>query len=225
LNILIILLYILGSLLVMAIVLVAFILIVPLSYQVKGGYETRLWVNYNLRFSPAFIFKGEWDKGDTENRQPRVLIFRIPLFIKPKKLKQKKDKDKEKEKSKIKRNSLPSILTVLDKNLRTRGLTLINDLLLIMKPDQLKITGKIGFDEPHLTGWLAAVSSSLHYCCRKTWISIEPVWEDECYELHFLIAGRLRLGLMLFKVGWFLLVYKLGQLSRRAGKREVPTAT
>lgn len=221
-NILIILLYILGSLLALAIVLVVFMLIVPLRYRVEGGYETRLWVNYNLRWSPAFIFKGEWDEGNSENRQPRILIFGIPLVIKPEKLKPEKEEDEDKGKSKKK--SFPSILTILDKSLRTRGLKLINDLLHILKPDQVEITGQVGFDEPHLTGWLAAVSSSLHYCCRKTCISIKPVWEDECYELNFLIAGRLRLGLMLVKVGWFLLVYKLGQLSRRAGKKEVPAA-
>ncbi len=221
-NILIILLYILGSLFALAIVLAAFILIVPLRYRVEGGYEAGFRINYNLRWSPAFIFKGEWDEGNSENRQPRIHICGIPLVLKPEKLKPEKKEDEDKGKSKKK--SFPSILTVLDKSLRTRGLNLINDLLHILKPDQVEITGKVGFDEPHLTGWLAAVSSSLHYCCRKTCISIEPVWEDEYYELHFLIAGRLRLGLMLIKVGWFLLVYKLGQFSRRASKREVPAA-
>ncbi len=221
-NILIILLYILGSLLALAVALVAFILIVPLSYRVEGGYETGLRVNYNLRCSPAFIFKGDWDEKVTENRRPRVLIFGMPLVIKANKLKQKKEK--EKEKSKTNKKSLPSILTALDKNLRTRGLALIGDLLQILKPDQAEITGKVGFDEPHLTGWLAAVSNSMQYCGHKPWIFIEPVWEDEYYELHFLLAGRLRLGLIMVKVGWFLFVYKLGQFSRRAGKREVSAA-
>ncbi|MDZ4131672.1 MAG: hypothetical protein U1E11_00895 [Dethiobacteria bacterium] len=200
-HILIVILYILGSLLALAAALVAFMLIVPLRYRVEGGYETGFLVNYNLRWSPAFIFKGEWDEGNSENRQPMVLFFGIPLVIKPKKLKPEKEHDEDKDKDKKK--SFPSILTILDKSLRTRGLKLINDLLQILKPDQVEISGKVGFDEPHLTGWLAAVSSSLHYCCRKTWISIEPVWEDECYGLHFLIDGRLRLGLMLVKVGWF----------------------
>lgn len=221
-NILIILLYILGSLLALALALVAFILIVPLRYQVKGGYEAGLWVNYNLRCSPAFILKGDWDERDTENRQPRVLIFGIPLVIKANKLKP--EKEKEKEKSKTNKKSLPSILTVLDKNLRTRGLALISDLLQILKPDQVEITGKVGFDEPHLTGWFTAVCNSMEYCCHKPWIFIEPVWEDEYYELHFLVAGRLRLGLIMVKVGWFLFTYKLGQFSRKAGKREVSAA-
>ena len=85
-------------------------------------------------------------------------------------------------------------------------MALIRDLKSILRPDQFSIKGKIGFEEPHYTGWLAALANSIHYSCQNTFIDLEPVFEDEYFALESTLRGRLRLGLILIKVGWFFFI-------------------
>jgi len=62
--------------------------------------------------------------------------------------------------------------------------------------DKIFLNGKLGFDEPHLTGWLAAAAHSLDYCCKKVCIELEPIWESESYEFEPVLNGRIRTGLI-----------------------------
>jgi len=218
LNIIFTLLNILGIILLLVIIIALFVLLVPFRYRLEGGYENRPWINFNLRCSPAFILNGTWDKQKYTELNARLILFGIPLKINLKKSGKKNKVDKEK-KEKGKKNFL-SLLPVIDKDFRIRGITLIKDLSKILKPDQLTFKGKIGFEEPHQTGWLAAITNSLDYSCEKALIDIEPVWGEEYYEFETMIRGRIRLGLILIKIGWFLFLNRTKQLFNRAEKNE-----
>jgi hypothetical protein len=223
--ILTILLYIMGSLLALILLLLLFVLIVPFRYTVQAGYENSPWFKLNLRCSPAFIMRGTWnDKEQTAPiSQIRLIIFGLPFKINP----QKKDKAREveKEKKEAKRKGFQSILSILDKDLRVRGLKLIKELLQILKPDLFSIKGRIGFEEPHLTGWLAAATNTLKYGCDNAFVEIEPYWEDEYYELDAIVKGRIRIGMILVKVGWFFLINRIRQFSRRSEKSGLTSPT
>ncbi len=223
--ILTILLYIAGSLLALILLLLLFILIVPFRYTVQAGYENSPWFNFNIRCSPAFIIRGAWnDKEQTASGgQIRLIIFGLPFKINPQK--KGKTKEDEKEKKESKKKGFQSMLSILDKDLRVRGLKLIKELLQILKPDLFSIKGRIGFEEPHLTGWLAAATNTLKYCCDNAFVEIEPYWEDEYYELETLMKGRIRIGLILVKVGWFFLVNRIKQFSRRSEKPGLTSPT
>ncbi len=206
-HIVITLLYIVGALILLLLFLVFFILLVPFRYRLEGGYDTRPWFRFNIRCSPAFIFAGKWDEAENKDLHARIILFGIPVKIDPQKMGDKDKTEDRKDKSNIKKKKgTAAITSILDKEFRRRGLVLIRDLFRILKPEQFSIKGKIGFAEPHYTGWLAAFSNSIKYSFHNAFIDLEPVFDDECLEIEFTLRGRLRLGLILVKVGWLFFI-------------------
>lgn len=53
---------------------------------------------------------------------------------------------------------------------------------------------------------------------------MEPIWEDEYYEFEALIIGRIMTGLILIKIGWFLLKLETRKLFTSSEKKEFVTA-
>jgi hypothetical protein len=199
--ILTVLLYLLLILLALLLVIVLFILLIPFRYRAQAGYDQKPWFDFWVRCSPAFIFKGTWDERHGKPFKFKFILFGIPISINHKKAGEKDQAEKEEKEPGKKRSK--TLSSIFDQDLRRSGLALAADFLNILKPDLLYLKGKIGFDEPHLTGWLVALTNSFKYSCRKTFIALEPVWEDEFYEFEVLIEGRLKVGLILVKVGWF----------------------
>jgi hypothetical protein len=198
---LIIVLYILGVILLALIGLCLLFLIIPIRYKLDGGYLEHLWLNFNLRCSPLLVVRGNLKSSPDQALHLQFVLMGIPITLNPEKW-EKTDKEKKKKKH-HKKKSRSHFLSIIDRDLRIRGMALVGDLLSILKPDKLEITGKIGFDEPHLTGWLAALCHSLKYCCKSTLINIEPSWEEEHYDLNILLEGRIMTGLIMLKVAGF----------------------
>lgn len=175
-------------------------LIVPIRYKVDGGYLNHFWFNINLRCSPLIMVRGSLKNSPEEALYLQLVILGIPITLHPEKWK-KKEKTEEKD-----NKSGSRFMSIIDRDLRVRGIALVSDLLHILKPDRLEIKGRIGFDEPHLTGWLAALYYSLkHSSCGNTSIDIEPIWEEEHYDLNFLLEGRVMTGLILLKITGFVI--------------------
>lgn len=224
-HIVITLLYIVVILLLLFLFLVIFILLVPFRYRLEGGYDTSPWFIFNIRCSPAFIFDGKWDEAENKDFKARLVLFGIPIKIDPQKMGKKDQTVIKKTKSnKKKKKKLASVTAILDKEFRRRGMVLIKDLLRIVKPDQLSIKGKIGFEEPHYTGWLVAFSNSINYSCQNTFIDLEPVFEEEYLAVESILKGRVQLGLIIVKVGWFFLINRLKHSSFRSGGKTLSPA-
>ena len=202
-NILYILLYVIVALLLLLLLVIAFVLLVPFRYRFEGGYENRPWLNFSVRCSPAFIISGNWEDGSLKSK---FRLFGIPINIDPQKFKKKAKKEEITKSKDKKKKGLAMISSILDREFRRRGMALIRDLVKILKPEELFLKGRIGFAEPHLTGWLAAAVYSLEYCCNQCIIDLEPVWEDEYYAFEARLAGKISVGLILVKVGWFFMI-------------------
>jgi hypothetical protein len=213
-------LYILGILLALLLMIVLLILLAPLRYKVQAGYEQNIWFDFWIRCTPAFILTGAWNDRESLPVKVKFILCGIPLSIDP----DKTDKKEIKEKKERKKKSFKKALSIIDKDLRVRGIALIKDLLQILKPDLFSVKGKIGFDEPHLTGWLTAITSTLKYSCKKTFVAVEPVWGEEYYELEALLKGRLMVGFILVKVGWFFFKIQTRHLFNRPGKSNLAPA-
>jgi hypothetical protein len=217
-QILITLLYIICALFLLLLFLVFFILLVPFRYRFEGGYDTRPWFKFKIRCSPAFIFAGKWDEAENKDLHARFILFGIPIKIDPQKMGNSDETEEKKDKSnKNKRKVKAAIIAIIDKEFRRRGLTLIRDLFRILEPEQLSIKGKIGFAEPHYTGWLAAFSNSIKYSCHNTFIDLEPIFEDEYFAIESTLSGRILLGLVLVKIGWFFFINWVRNISVRSG--------
>ncbi len=198
-----IILSILGIILLTLIGLCLLFLIVPIRYKLDGGYLEYLWLNFNLRCSPLFVVRGNLKSSPVQALHLQFVLLGIPITLNPEKWKEKDKEKKKKKKKHLKEKSGFHFLSIIDRDLRIRGMALVGDLLRILKPERLEITGKIGFDEPHLTGWLAALCHSLKYCCKSTLINIEPSWEEEHYDLNILLEGRIMIGLIMLKIAGF----------------------
>jgi len=218
-----ILLYLVGALILLLFILVFFILLVPFRYRLEGGYDSRPWLIFNIRCSPAFIFDGKWDEAESKTLKARIILFGIPIKIDLQNMGKKDQIEEKKEKS----NKIGTavITSILDKEFRRRGIVLIRDLFRILKPEHFSIKGKIGFAEPHYTGYLAAFSNSVRYCCQNTFIDLEPVFEEEYLEVEATLRGRIRLGLILVKVGWFFFINRIRTFSVRSGGEKLSPAT
>jgi hypothetical protein len=203
--------------------LAAFVLLVPFRYRFEGGYESKPSLCFNVRCSPAFIFNGNWEDGSLKYK---FRLFGIPINIDPQKFKKKAKKEEEITKTKDKKKKgLAMVSSILDREFRRRGLALIRDLVNILKPEELFLKGRIGFAEPHLTGWLAAAVYSLEYCCNQCIIDLEPVWEDEYYAFEARLAGKISVGLIVVKVGWFFLISWLRSTFSKTFRSETATTT
>lgn len=217
-NAIAVLIYTVCSILFLLLSLIFFILIVPLRYFIAGGYKKRPWCRFSLSCSPALIVAGTWDQEDNKVLKIRLILLGMPIKLDPQKFKDKKKPVKTKKERKKKGTT--SILIILDRELKVRGFALFKNLLRILKPDLLSLKGKVGFEEPHLTGWLAAFTQSLKFCCKNESINLEPIWEEECCELEALICGRIMTGLILLKISWFFLWLKVRQLFNSSKKEE-----
>lgn len=209
-TILTIVIYFFGTLLALVLLFTLFFLLVPFGYRARAGYSNHPWLNFSIRCSPAFILAGSWSLQHGDSFKVNFILFGIPLSIDPK-------KTVKKEKKKHKKKGFKAGAFIMDKDLRVRGIIFLKDLLRILKPDHFSLEGKIGFDEPHLTGWLAAFTAILENCCNHTFVDLEPVWEDEQYEFEALIKGSLSAGLILAKTGWFFLSIRTRNLFKRKG--------
>lgn len=79
---------------------------------------------------------------------------------------------------------------LLQKDIILHILSLLKDLFNILKPKVLRLTGKIGFSEPHHTAWLEALLSSLSPLNYNN-LNIQTVWDDEYYQINLMIKGHL----------------------------------
>jgi hypothetical protein len=194
---------ILGITLLVLISLCLLILIIPIRYKLDGWFLDSLRLNFNLRFSPLFIVKGNLTNTSTQALHMQVILLGIPITMHPEKWKKKEQKKESDKKKKRKKKSKSPFLNIIDRDLRVRGMALVGDLLRILKPDKFEVNGVIGFDEPHLTGWLAALCYSLKSCCKNTLINIEPFWDEEHYDFNFLLEGKIIIGQIILKIAGF----------------------
>jgi hypothetical protein len=224
-QILITLLYIIGALILLLLFLVFFILLVPFRYYLDGGYDLRPWFRFKIRCSPALIFVGKWDEAENKDLQARIILFGILIKIDPQKIRKKdKTEEKKEESNQNEKTGKTAITAILDKEFRRRGIVLMRDLFRILEPDQFSIKGKIGFAEPHYTGWLTALVNSINYSCHNTIIDLEPVFDDEFLAIESTLRGRIFLGLVLVKVGWFFFINWIRNISFRSSGETVNPA-
>ncbi len=141
----------------------------------------------------------------------RLVIAGITIRVDP----NKQDKEK-KAKKKEKQKELPPRFYIqnLDKTFLSSCLKLVQDILLILKPSKLIIKAQIGFDEPHLTGYLAAVEGLASEWADWPWIEIKPVWDDEYYEGYLYLGGRIILFNILIKIARFMIAKRTRQFLR-----------
>ncbi len=177
------------------------LMLIPLRYRFDGGYEDSFYTHFSLSFAPLIGIRGDWDSKQEKPLQLKLVIAGLSIFFNPEKWDK---KEKKKEKTPGKNVSFFAFMRCLERDLIGSVRMLLGDLLGMLKPKKLEIKGKLGFAEPHLNGWLVAI-----ICMLEQWneikLNIEPVWEEEHYEVAVKVEGRLVLCAMIFRMARFIL--------------------
>ncbi len=197
-----IMVYIFGIILALFILLCLFFLLAPISYKLEGGYEQSLKINAIIRFLAFLVIKARWDSSLDKPGQIKISIAGLSFSMHPEKWGKKDQKPGKKEKE-----GLPfgKILRTVDREFLRNGLSLFTDMLKILRPEKIALRGRVGFDEPHLTGWLTAFGYMIRGFCKGAVFALEPVWHEEYYEINLSVEGKILSAVVLLRIVRFML--------------------
>lgn len=77
-----------------------------------------------------------------------------------------------------------------DRALKLALLDLAKGIWKVIRPRKMVIKAKIGFSEPHYTGWLMAAAGWLQAASQNYQIQVEGVWDEAWLEGDMMIGGR-----------------------------------
>ncbi|RQD78410.1 MAG: hypothetical protein D5R97_00425 [Candidatus Syntrophonatronum acetioxidans] len=226
------LLFIIVFLVVLLVLFFLLVMVIPLSYRFRVCYqgEKVLGGSY-LEQNPLYSFRVDYREGRSDTG---VKIFFIPLpsiTFSGKKVRIHKDKTEiegeEKKEKKEKAFNSRMVKVFMNKEVVEHLLLLLKDLLKIIKPDRFEISGKVGFEEPHLVGWLWAFLWSLKGLFPGGVIDLESLWDEEYYDVRVMIAGKITPGVVFLRLLRFLLskrTMKVARELRKLKKLEEATA-
>jgi hypothetical protein len=123
-----------------------------------------------------------------------------------------KTKDKKKDKTKFSFEEVRSHFKGLDKDKIMSVLSIAKELILKIAPKKFRVRGKVGFEEPHFTGLVMALTSA---ASAKFDIVLEGDFEEPNLELDADILGGFRLYSMIKPALKLYKIYKLYKLMER----------
>lgn len=79
------------------------------------------------------------------------------------------------------------------------------DMMNIVKPKYINVSGTYGFDDPSITGIVCGVISIINAAVPNSVINVEPEFEDEIYDIEIKVDGRTIGCIILFKTLRFIM--------------------
>lgn len=79
------------------------------------------------------------------------------------------------------------------------------DILNIIKPDYVDISGVYGFEDPSVTGIVCGVISVINSAIPNSFINVEPLFEEELYDINIKVIGKIVLGIILIRTLKFIM--------------------
>lgn len=73
------------------------------------------------------------------------------------------------------------------------------DMMNIVKPKHVNVSGTYGFDDPSITGIVCGIISIINAAVPNGVINVEPEFEDEVYDIEIKVKGRIIGCIILFK--------------------------
>lgn len=150
-----VILYIPAAILITFALICISLLLIPLRYKFNGGYEDILWLSFELKSPPFLRIRGNWDNVPGKTLRLWLTVAGISFHLNPQRWgREEEKKEKEKEGKSL---SFFAVLRCLERDLPGSACRLLGSLLVMLKPSQVELRGKVGFAEPHLNGWLAGL--------------------------------------------------------------------
>jgi hypothetical protein len=140
-----------------------------------------------------------------------------------------------KKKTSAQRNSVPKPRRILssfllseaikDTGLLKHCMNFIIAVWKIIKPRHLTAIARIGFSEPHYTGWVMAAAALLQAENNRYTIHIEGNWVEPCLDGEILVAGKIISARILWEVLKFLFSSEVISYYRSRRKRIIAVRT
>ncbi|HOQ38069.1 MAG TPA: DUF2953 domain-containing protein [Acetivibrio sp.] len=182
------LLMILGYVIIALIFLLTLIMIVPIEFKIHGEKYEKVFLKARVILFKGLI-GGHFKLAGNEKMQIYATVFGFKKRIEVDKFKKLKS-DKEKPKRKEKKREKIDFQKYLEPDFIECALISLKKVLRHIKPRKFIIEGRVGFEDPYVTGLMCAVLNVFYEVLKKANISIKTVFDDEVLEGRCLIQGR-----------------------------------
>lgn len=182
-------LVIFGYVIMVLLFLLALIMFVPIKFKIHGQ-------KYEKTFLKARVI---WFKGligfhfimiAPQKMQMYARFFGFKKKIEADKFKRDKERPKDKEKDKGEKASR----NYFEPDFLKCAFLSLKKVLWHIKPRKFIVEGRVGFEDPYVTGLMCAVLNILYAELKKANINIKTVFDDEVLEGRCLIQGRVVLA-------------------------------
>jgi len=182
-----IILVILGYILAAIFLLLTLILIVPFEFEIDAQKDENLFVKASVSWFFKF-FGCDYTNVYSQKADMYIRILGFQKRINISKTNKKKKIDKEKtEKKDASRN-------YLDSEFLKCAFKCIKKLLKHIKPKKFLIDGRVGFEDPYITGISCAILNVFSKELKVANISVNTVFDEEIFEIKGLIQARVVLA-------------------------------
>lgn len=200
-----VLFYLLGIPILLLLLLLGILLFSPLKYRLEFSLKGDPVARFSVALLPLFSLVFSL-------RDYRFKIVARAFGIKMKLSGDKTGSEKSLKKKGPGKKGLPFTIKLATRENLLHFFGLFRDVYRIFRPRELRISGTLGFSEPHHTAWLFAALSFLPERLQES-IHLEPEW-DEHLEIEGVVAGSILLFLVLLRAVQFLLSSKTRQIWR-----------
>lgn len=174
-------------------------LIVPFEYKFNTIINEEIKVNSNILFLKKFLkFTVTY-----ENKQHLLSITVMGLRVIRKNLitpvKKIKEKDLKKKKSSF------NIKDYIEKEFLNDSINYFKDIINIIKPKRIKMSGIYGFEDPSFTGITCGIIPLISNLIPSSDINLQPVFDDEIIDISGDINGRISLLIATIKTLKFIM--------------------
>lgn len=179
----------LGLILLIIAIIISAIIIIPYDYFIKGGNISNCsteisvhWLFSRFKIIISIYF----------NKKKEINIVFFSLTKKYDIIGKKENKQKRKKEEPHKKNKKNTCWSShVNKAVINKFIILIKNLWLSLRPEKLILNGKIGFNDPMLTGIIYALYVQFSYLLKHYKVNLEPVFDDENLKYFFITSGRI----------------------------------
>lgn len=175
------------------------LLILPFEYKFNTIFNEKIKVDSNILFLKKFLKV----TVTYENKEPLLSITIMGLRIVRKKLitpvKKRKVNDRKKRKSTF------NIKDYIEKDFLNDLIIYFKDIINIIKPKRIKMSGTYGFEDPSFTGITCGIIPLISNLIPNSDINLQPVFDDEIIDIYCEIYGKISLLIATIKTIKFIL--------------------
>ncbi|MBE6062918.1 MAG: DUF2953 domain-containing protein [Clostridium butyricum] len=176
----------------MILILLLGLLFIPFHYKFDGYVNEKIYVNGVVKWIFCFEVFYLYKEKEDSHFKVKLSLFGLNKF----------SKNNSKKKNKIEKFRKRIQIT---KKLISVCYEYFKDIINIIKPKYINISGVYGFFDPSITGIICGIISIINCAIPYSFINVEPDFEEEKCDIEVNVSGRIVLCTILFRTLKFIL--------------------